>query len=129
MVTSDDDDSGVEELVDETQTSTLPTRPRPRPAYRSAAPAEARDPLAETNDHPDEGIQSALHVTPKDPYNSTRSPSMSPDKGSQVNGTTTSKTPRKREREVENGDQSATDGEGSLGHSDDIQVRRKRVRH
>jgi hypothetical protein len=129
VVTSDDDDSGMEELVDETQTSTLPTRPRPRPAYRSAAPAEARDPLTETDDDPDEVIQSAPHVTLKDPNNSTRSPSKSLDKGSQVNGTSTPKTPRKREREVENGDQSATDREGSLGHSDDIQVRRKRVRH
>jgi hypothetical protein len=119
--------------MNETQTSGLPARPKPRPAYRSAAPAEDRDPVTETDeDGHDEVVRSAIHVTPQSrprpmaTYSGTKSPIKSHNENSQLNGATTSQTPRKRGRDVDAGEQSATDGEGSLG---DIQVRRKRVRH
>jgi hypothetical protein len=125
--------------MEATQTTVPPARPRPRPAYRSAAPAEDQDLVTETDDeNHDEVAGSDSHVTPKGrpraiaTYESIKSPSKSPSKKSQpaVNGTSNTQTPRKREREDE--EQSATDEGGSPARgtqSSDIQVRRKRVRH
>jgi len=133
MVTSDEDESGPEALIDENQTSGQPARPKPRPAYRPAAPAEDRDPVTETDeeDHVDVGVSDPHLISESRPRLATYggSPDKLPNKNSQANGTTASQTPRKREREVDEGEQSATDGERSLSHSSDIYVRRKRVRH
>jgi hypothetical protein len=140
VITSDEDEeSEVEGLMETTQTTAPPARPRPRPAYRSAALVENQDLVTETDDeNHDEVVGSDLHITPKGQpkaiatYGSIKSPSQSPSKKSQpaVNGTSNTQTPRKRQREDEE-EQSATD-EGSPARgtqSSDIQVRRKRVRH
>jgi len=136
VVTSDEDEeSEVEGLMEATQTTAPPARPRPRPAYRSAAPAEDQDHVTETDDeNHDEVVGSDLHVTPQGrtrviaTYGSIKSPSKSPSKKSQpaVNGTSNA---QKRQRDEE---ESATDEGGSPARgtqSSDIQVRRKRVRH
>lgn len=137
MVTSDEDEeSEIEGLMEETQTTAPPARPKPRPAYRPAAPAEDQDLVTETDD---EDVGSALLITPTGrprpiaTYKSTKSPNKSPNQSSQpgVNGTSSPKNPRKREREDDE-EQSAADEGGSPAprtQSSDIQVRRKRVRH
>jgi hypothetical protein len=141
VVTSDEDEeSEVEGLMETTQTTAPPARPRPRPVYRSAAPADDLDPATEIDDEDhNEVVESAAHVTPKSrpkslaTYESTMSPNKTPNIKSQpgVNGSSP-KTPRKRERENDDEEQSATDEGGSPAHgtqSSDIQVRRKRIRH
>jgi len=141
VVTSDEDEeSEVEGLIEETQMTAPLPRPKPRPVYRSAAPAGAQDLAAQTDDEDrDEIVGSVSPASVKDrprskaTYRSTKSPGKSPSMKPQsgINGTSTFDSPRKRGREDDNEEQSATDEGLSPAHgtqSSDIQVR-KRVRH
>lgn len=140
MATSDEDEeSEVEGLMEETQTTTPLARPRPRPAYRAAVPVGDQDPAMETyEDDRNEAVGSVPPNStlqgppkPKATYQSAKSPSTSPSKMSQpgINGTSTLDTPRKRAREDDEEDQSATDDATTPTQPSDIQIRRKRIRH
>jgi cohesin complex subunit SA-1/2 len=136
-ITSDgDEESEVEAFMEENETTALLARPRPRPMYRSAAPVGDQDPGVGIDEGHDEVVGPAPsdRPRPKATYKSTKSPSKSPNREPQpgVNGTSILDTPRKRDREDDNEEQSATDEGGSPVHgtmSSDIQIRRKRVRH
>jgi cohesin complex subunit SA-1/2 len=134
-ITSDDDEeTEVEASMEENETTALLARPRPRPMYRSA-PVGDQDPGVGIDEGHDEVVGPAPsdRPRPKATYKSTKSPSKSPNREPQpgLNGTSILNTSRKRDREDDNEEQSATDEGGSPVHGtqSDIQIRRKRIRH
>jgi cohesin complex subunit SA-1/2 len=136
VVTSDDEGSEVEEPMGETPPAATPTRPKPRPTYRSALTTQEHDLVTESDDNIPEDVAESSTLTPKSRPRpkATYKGSISPSKEShiEVNGTSIPKISRKREREDEE-DESATEEAGSPARQgtppSDIQVRRKRVRH
>lgn len=134
VVTSDEDENSEVEEPIETQLTTTPARPKPRPAYRDASAAEEHEPVTESDNNVLRDIaeaSAALTPTsrPKLIYRGTNSPRK--ESKSRVNGTSTPAPSRKRVREGEE-EQSETE-RGSPEQQgtppSDIQVRRKRVRH
>lgn len=133
LVTSDEEEeSEIEDLMEEAQIMAPPLRPKPR---RSAATVEEPELQTETEDEPDMDPEPTnttpkVRPRPKATYKVSKSLSKSPVKASQlvVNGTSTPTIAGKRRRD-EDEEQSGTDGDEPPTQSSLIPVRRKRVRH
>ena len=124
------EESEVENLIDETQTTAPSLRPKPRPVYR---PAATQDEGPITDEAERDGLEDPDGLaSPQD-----RSLSKSPQKPhSRLNGTRSpQRTPRKRERELDKDDETSLTNAQSGSPTrqatplDDVQIRRKRARH
>ena len=127
----EDEESEVENLIDETQTTAPSLRPKPRSVYRPAAATQEEGPIMDEAERDILEDPNVLASPPNRPL------SKSPQKShSSVNGTESpQRTPRKRGREFDEDDETSLTNEQSGSPTrqvtplDDVQIRRKRVRH
>ncbi|KAF7978768.1 hypothetical protein HWV62_44804 [Athelia sp. TMB] len=131
--TSDEEEeSEIEDILEDAPAAAAPaSRPKPRPAYRAAAPEEPENPTdVEEDEIEGEPMTPQARPRPKATYKSAKPASKSPEKraSSVVNGTPTPKTPGKRTR-AEDEEQSASDAEDSPVEEQSALRVRKRVRH